>query len=199
MGIIMTTKELRPRDKNDFYPTPIELCRAALGLLYNWKFSTILDPGSGDGVWGRVAREKWPTAHIEGVDIAPKLDYSYNVIHETDFLVSFNSTRPQYDLVIGNPPYKYAEQFIRKSRSLLQKRGCMVLLLQLAFLEGQKRGEGLWKEFRPYAVHVLSRRPSFTGNCKTDATAYGIYLWRDWSSETTELEWLNWDYDDQST
>lgn len=200
MGIIQTTKELRPRQENDFYPTPIELCRAALGLIGEYRFDTVLDPGCGAGVWGEAARKFWPDAEITGVDIkVPYINKNYNFIHEGNFLSPLHPMQKgYYDLVIGNPPYKFAEEFIRQGRECLGLFGRMVLLLRLNFLEGQKRGKGLWKEFRPNDVYVLSRRPSYTGDRKTDATAYMIAIWRnDFLSryDTTNLHWLDWDYD----
>ena len=201
MGIIMTTKELRPRDKNDHYPTPIELCRASLELLASRKYETILDPGCGKGPWGRAARQIWPLSLIEGVDIDPTFDRSYNRVHKEDFLGSVILSQQQYQLVMGNPPYRQAEEFIRKGMGLLAHDGTMIFLLRLNFLEGQKRGKGLWKEFPPSDVYVCSRRPSYTGDGKTDATAYMLCCWgkrRFTTDTTTHLDWLEWDYD-QST
>ncbi len=59
--IIPTDKQLRKRDDNDYYPTPIELCVSALGLLPDdFKPFSILDPGAGDGVWGSRAGKVAP-------------------------------------------------------------------------------------------------------------------------------------------
>jgi len=79
----------------------------------------------------------------------------------------------------------------------LEPKGHIFFLLRLAMLESQRRARGLWQEHRPKKVYVLGRRPSFTGNGKTDATAYALYLWqKGWQGETT-LDWLMWDYDDE--
>lgn len=100
----------------------------------------------------------------------------------------------RYDLVVGNPPYKYAEEFVRAGLEALESDGTMIYLLRLAFLEGQARARGLWKTHRPDKVYVLGRRPSFTGNGRTDATAYALYVWYAHlgAGSTTELHWLNW-------
>jgi hypothetical protein len=74
--------------------------------------------------------------------------------------------------------------------------GEIMFLLRLNFLEGQKRSKGLWKEFRPYQIYVLPRRPSFTGDQKTDATAYMLACWgKENKLDTTYLSWLEWNYD----
>jgi hypothetical protein len=191
----MTTKTMRPRQGHDYYPTPESLVVAALDKVTITP-ATILDPGAGDGVWGRVAFKKWNDPFIVGIDIreVPMPECYTWWKFNTDFLemkldVTFN-------LVMGNPPYNKAEEFIRKGYAHLTVGGQMVMLLRLAFLESQKRAKGLWKELRPKNVYVLGRRPSFTGNGKTDATAYMVALFeKDWSG-ITELDWLEWKYED---
>lgn len=93
--------------------------------------------------------------------------------------------------MIGNPPYRLAEEAVRWGLTHLRFGGAVVMLLRLAFLEGQARGRGLWREFPPSRVRVLTRRPSFTGNGKTDATAYAIFEWAG-SPKATTLDWLDW-------
>ena len=203
MPIIQTNKELRPREENDFYPTPIELVRAALKPLKGRHFPAVLDPGCGDGVWGRVVRETFPDiGYLGGIDIVNRLpkNHPYDYFLHEDFLTyQIGPIGMNYWLICGNPPYKFAEQFIRRSWVYLPHNGVLVFLLRLAFLEGQKRCKGLWKEFPPTYVTVLGRRPSFTGNHKTDSTAYCLMYWyKDRQGETTKLSWLDWDYDENS-
>lgn len=191
---------MRPRDEHDFYPTPIELCRAAINLIPAHfvmpNQPQILDPGCGNGVWGRAIAERYPSAYITGVELRDvPMPNEYHELHRGDFLDLYIPGR--YDLVIGNPPYKFAEQFIRKSFDLLHGPGIVLMLLRLAFLEGQARTKGLWAEHPPRRVAVLGRRPSFTGDGKTDATAYALYLWvePDEARFAPTLSWLDWDYE----
>lgn len=191
MPIITTTKQMRPRDSHDFYPTPLKVCLQAIALLPDdFVPATVLDPGAGTGVWGQAVNEFYPLAEITGVEIrhdAPA-PAAYQYWCHDDFRLwrNFNNV----DLVIGNPPYKYAEQFVRLGMRMLNADGIMCFLLRLAFLEGQDRGADLWRRLPPYQVAVCSNRPSFTGDGKTDATAYAIFYWRKgWSGET-RLTWL---------
>jgi len=208
----MTTKELRPRSRDDFYPTPVELCRAALSLVsqtkeqrkyltitQNFTYRTILDPGCGIGVWGKAASELWPNAYLEGVDIRGVLDEeaqnTYDNFVFCDFKI-YPGWLGSYELIMGNPPFSLAEDFVRKGWELLAERGVMLYLLRLAFLEGQDRAENLWKELPPSSVQVLGRRPSFTGDRKTDATAYAIFIWsKGLSLSLSPLDWLRWNYE----
>lgn len=197
--IITTDKPMRERDPHDFYPTPFALCDKALGLYMNSNLlqpHRILDPGAGTGVWGAAARRRWPGIFITGVelrDVSRPSDYDTwcNCNYLTDFIPSTS-----YNHVIGNPPYKHAEQFVRKSFNLLTPRGEMIFLLRLAFLEGQARGKGLWCEIPPRFVYVLSKRPSFITEGdkkgKTDATAYALFHWVKGDHRPTTLSWLDW-------
>lgn len=195
MGIIMTGKPLRERQENDFYPTPYECVRESLKQL-SLVPTDVLDPGAGSGVWGIEARKMWPHAYISGIEIDRTFakPEAYDHWYVGDYLdpdISGHS----YDLIIGNPPYNKAEKFIRKSMSLLKPNGQVFFLLRLAFLEGQKRTATLWKELWLKHTYVLGRRPSFTGNQKTDATAYAMFLFQKGHTEIPRLSWLDWSYD----
>jgi hypothetical protein len=195
MPIITTTKVLRPRDPHDHYPTPLDLCRKALREYaptnYESRVHHIGDPGAGTGVWGVAARDRYPAADITGWELRDITAHSaYSTWIHGDYLSSAQT--PMYDLICGNPPYALAEPFIRRALRQLQPGGTLIFLLRLAFLAGQARGHGLWRESPPVQVGVCSRRPSFTGNGKTDATDYAIFVWRaGWQGETT-LGWLDW-------
>lgn len=97
----------------------------------------------------------------------------------TDFLsTSTASLGSTYDLSVGNPPYKLAEEFVRHAMTLVSPDGHIAFLLRLSFLEGRARAAGLWKDYPLKRLHVLSKRPSFTGNSKTDAAAYALFVWQ---------------------
>lgn len=231
--IITTTKKLRERDDFDDYPTPIELCRAALAecplastqpkaRLY------IMDPGAGRGNWGTAAREIWPNSVIYGIEVRTLNQppaYDYWLTGDYIFRPSLYKL-DRFDMVIGNPPYgdlwdqrqrklakqakqenkKYqrpprpikqpvadAEAFVRKALSELTHGGWVVFLLRLAFLEGQDRYRRLWRYAIPSNVLTLSRRPSFTGDGNTDATAYATYYWqKGYEPDRYAGGWLNW-------
>lgn len=200
MPIIPTTKQTQPREDNDNYPTPKDLIERVLDKFpLGPEIFEVLDPGAGDGAWGRVIKERYPWVRLTGVELRklPKPpEYDDWIIG--DFRTM--RTKKRYDLAIGNPPYGkmgavkvrgLAEQFVRHSLELLHDKGKLTFLLRLAFLEGQVRGDGLWIEHQPKAVAVCKARPSFSGNGKTDATAYGVFAWdKGWQGESTELTWL---------
>lgn len=192
--IIQTDKPLAKRNAHDFYPTPRYICDRALDLLdWNWKDSVdykpfILDPGCGTGVWGQAALARWPQATVDGVEIRDvPLPTGYRYIFRGDFRLQ--DTGLDYDLVIGNPPFAFAEQFVRVGLANLKLHGYLLYLLPLQFLEGEKRRTGLFRHLPPREVHIAGR-VSFTGNGKSDNTPYAIYIWQQGWVGTPSLKWM---------
>ena len=196
MTIIKTDKQLRERPEYDFYPTPHGLIREALKLIYPWGIGEIVvDPGAGEGNWGKVLREFTSKPYLVGID----LDFKERPEGYDDWrFEDFSDTNLFYaDTIIGNPPYKQAELFVRKGLDMLKPGGYQLFLLRVAFLAGQKRGRGLWKEHPPWKVWTCSRRPSFTpGDRRTGDTDFNIYLWKKGYQGKYEGDWLDWEYDE---
>jgi len=201
MQTINRLKSNRPRKKHDFYETPYELAREAIKVVFldekmNPKIRG-LDAGSGGGVWGKAFKNWFPDSPNVGIDInAPFTDDNYTSVIKNDFLVKSVPSGYGFDLVYGNPPYSLAEEFVRRG---LEVGKYVYFLLRLAFLESQKRHFGLYSEFPPKRVYVLSRRPSFfSSNGKrktTDALSYAMFLWQKGYKGKPELDWLYWEYD----
>lgn len=180
---------LRERHPHDFYPTDSAFVESGLDMLPRVP-QRILDPGMGAGIWGNVARERFPHAEIVGVELrqdAPFMRwYDWNI--RADFLQM--SPAPIFDCVIGNPPYKLAEDFVRHSMACLVDGGHLVFLLRLAFLESLSRYTLFTVEMPPLKIGVCSDRPSFTGDGKTDATAYAFFVWQKGHVGNTSIDWV---------
>jgi hypothetical protein len=132
---------------------------------------------------------RWPGVVLYGAEAQLLTPHpAYSNWTTTDF--SDYQPEASFDLVVGNPPYSHAEFFIRRSLEMCGDGGVVAFLLRLAFLEGQKRRDGLFRECPPYEVAVCSKRPSFTGDGRTNATAFCVCYWRKGWSGKTELGWL---------
>lgn len=218
------SKAFAPREKNDFYPTPLGCAIASVEWLrdvYGLNPRTVLDPGSGTGVWGKAVKKVYPDSILTGIELDPKFENpgDYLVWRNMNFLDYIGpdlvtaESKAHYDLIIGNPPYKLADEFISKSLSLVRQNDasrCWVIafLLKLSYLGSQYRGKDLFVNNPPLDVVVYSRRPSFSGNGKTDGSEYGFFVWSnypDWArwyleispDTTTTLSWLDWDYTEE--
>lgn len=77
------------------------------------------------------------------------------------------------DIIISNPPYSLAQEFVEKA---LRDADVVIMLLRLGFLESMKRWEW-WQDNPPTSLLVLSQRPSFTEDGKTDGSGYAWYVW----------------------
>lgn len=182
--------KLPPRHDLDFYATSPGFAHAALNELPPaFAPLKILDPGAGTGVWGRAAKARWPDCRVTGVELRDTpCPPAYSFWSANTDYVAHDPPHRQYDLIVGNPPFKPAEAFVRKSMGLLREGGYCFFLFRLAFLEGQERFAGLWQDYPPKRVIVASRRINFTGN--SNPNSYAMYLWQKaWHGETT-LGWL---------
>jgi hypothetical protein len=190
-------KPYAPRRANDLYPTPKGLAQAMVSRTWSWlgpRAKDVLDPGAGGGVFGEVMKRHEPDATVVGVELDKTLEPhpAYDYWYSEDYLTW--QTDMRFNLIIGNPPYSLAEEFIRKSFTLLRDEGAIVFLLRLGFLGGQARARGLWNDFHLDEVAICSRRPSFTGNGKTDGHEYAVFTWaKGWGAP--HVVWLEWEYE----
>lgn len=180
---IRTTKTMRPREKDDFYETEMACLDAYFA---NRQFDTarnILDPSAGRGTYGKALRKRYPRIDtLYGVEIKPELEPCQEYTHWVpgDFLLWVPTAQtPEFDLIVSNPPYKFAEEFFWQSLLHINKEFAVIsFLLRLGYLASEKRYNSLWTTgYAPTNVTILSKRPSFTGDGKTYPDDFGIFEW----------------------
>lgn len=134
------------------------------------KSHLVYDPCVGTGVFPRVARERGHRWNwLEG-DINPGY-----VENPANFLTA--PARHDVSAIIANPPYSLALEFAERS---LMMTSTVVMLLRLGFLETKRRYH-FNRRYRADVI-VLPKRPSFTGDGKTDGAAYGWFVWSEGST-----------------
>jgi hypothetical protein len=163
------------RKKLDFYQTPSWLTESILPYLkpHLPECTYMLEPGYGDGAIARVVEQSWPNCDVTGIDLEKRTDNNKVII--ADYLTyNFGDTR--YNLILGNPPYNLAQEFVNRS---LQIADVVCLLMRVNFLGSQKRAEW-WRDKLP-SIYVTPRRPPFStnknGKIGTDSTEYAWYVW----------------------
>lgn len=103
--------------------------------------------------------------------------------------IEFNN---KFDLIITNPPFTYAMEFIQKALNEIDDNGYVVMLLRLNFLGSKARNQWLLNNM-PYEIYVHGKRLSFTDDNKTDSIEYAHFVWKKNNKETTKLYLLNVD------
>lgn len=164
------------RHADDFYATPSWCTRSVLSTLPLDDGDRVLEPSAGEGAILRELVNANPRMRIQGLEIDEERCKRANAHCRTkraDFL-SWKAA-DEFDLVITNPPFALAMDFVQAALNILAPEGTCAMLLRLNWLASMKRASFLTR-YCP-DVYVLPRRPSFTGG-GTDATDYGWFLWR---------------------
>lgn len=205
------------RVKDDYYATPVWIIKKFLKWaksdnhleLFNNRPIEILDPCAG----GSFEYPIMP--YLEGLKAVFKNDkfcynYTSNDIRRTslakyqfDFLTAKSSffNKPNlFDIVISNPPYLLATEFIKKGLEMVRPDGYVIYLLRLNFF-GSKSRHKFWQNNMAEWCAISSKRPSFCKTCKycnykfnsiaitcphcmkklmrgTDATEYATFVWK---------------------
>ena len=167
------------RRKNyDFYATPIDVIENLLNNIdLNQYGNKVLEPSAGNGNICRVIKRYYPNKSVTALEIREEelenlIQYSDEVIIDDYLQIETDS---KYNIIIGNPPYSKAIEFVNKSLELLEENGVLIFLLRTAFLESKSR-YSFWQKNPLSGLYTLSKRPSFTGK-GTDATSYSWFIW----------------------
>lgn len=179
------------REPLDAYQTPAPLAReivAVLAARLHVRFPEVIEPSAGLGAFVRAARDEWPAAHITANDVDPAAAAACraagaDVTFAQDWptlasrlAAGQDESRPPRRLIVGNPPFREAEEHVAAGMRLLLPGEHLAFLLRINFL-GAARRLGFWREHRPAWVAPIVPRPSFTGG-GTDGTEYGLFVWR---------------------
>lgn len=145
------------RNESDYYPTPEAAFRPLLPFIGKVMIhgEAVWEPACGDrrlinwmNDFGITADGNDLNAERNGVDYLSDMTMRY--------------------CVVTNPPFSLAFDFAKHA---VAHADHVFLLLRLGFLASRKRAEW-WKQNRPSAMFVLSSRPSFTSDGKTDSADY---------------------------
>jgi hypothetical protein len=179
------------RHPDDFYETP-GWCVKALLKACPLPSGVWLEPAYGTGAIVKAATEAhkgyidWfvNDLNIRWLD-DPKISY-YNYKYDAEGL----SGDGLCDVVITNPPYNQAMEFVQGA---MKDGKVVVMLLRLNWLASKGRNAFL-REHTP-SIYVLPRRPSFGPNAKHFAE--GKFDAKD--TDSCEYAWFVWGLEDTPT
>lgn len=169
----------------DYYVTPVKDIITFLGALDEevtldiWD-KIILDPCAGgdpshDMSYPKALREYYAIPNdwngIKTIDIRE------DSLAETK--CNYIETKLDYKpfLVISNPPFNQAMEFIKKALDDVEDGGYVAMLLRLNFLETKARKE-FFDNYMPTWIFVHHKRMSFTDAGGTDSVAYCHMVWK---------------------
>ena len=171
------------RASHDHYPTPRWCTLALITHLAQshpgWRdeLPEVLDPAAGEGAILDVWRERG--CSTLGLEIDPtRAEIARTRHHRMDTGDALKRRWPHADLLVANPPYVLAEDFVRKAlewRRQTPARPLVCMLLRLSFLEPTKSRRDLLTAYRP-DVLILPRRPVFDGR-GTDSITSAWFCW----------------------
>lgn len=173
----------RPRQEHDYYATAPEAIDALhtimpLDGLYIW------EPACGGGHLSE--RMRYFGASVTSSDL---YDRGYGK-SGVDFFATKQLAAP---VIITNPPYKYAYEFVEHSMELGADK--VAMFLKLTFLEGQKRRR-LFNKYPPKTVAVFSKRIQVAINgdpemfAKSSAACYAWFVWEKDYKGKPEVVWV---------
>lgn len=169
------------RNALDFYATPDALAFAlCANLARHTPWACVVEPSAGNGPFVRAARAMWPTAKIVAVDVCadrlPELSRAgADAVLVSDWRQIASLPTEGRTLIVGNPPFREAEEHIRHATRLMRDGDTLAFLLRLNLL-GSRSRLALWAETPLAEVAPIVPRPSFTGG-GSDATEYALFRW----------------------
>lgn len=144
-----------------------------------WNDAKIIDPCAG-GLIEPYQSMSYPEAieNVFGNCNTNCIDIREDSLAETkgDYLsMDVKSYKPE--IIISNPPFNKALEFIQKALEDVEDNGWVIMLLRLNFLETKARKE-FFDKYMPKYIFVHHKRMSFIEGKGTDSVAYAHYCWK---------------------
>ncbi len=187
----------KERAEHDFYATDP---KAVNLLLQVWQGSNkIWECAAGTGHMSNALRNSEQVTgeplfdEVIATDLVVRDNLLDNSIFELDFLSKLDYDNNLEMDIVTNPPYKYAEEFIRQALHVIADGYYVCMFLPIRYLEGKARKK-LFAEYPPYKVVILSERlecaknGNFTG--MSSAQGYAWFIWQVGTKSKTIIEWV---------
>jgi hypothetical protein len=171
----------KKRRRADFYPTPHWATRTLLNsfpLIGRNKMLRIKEVCAGRGNISKVIKEFYPDCELTQHELFRNKQLpQYGECIFGDFFKT-STEDLTLDYVITNPPFSLAQEFIERCRELYPNAE-IIMLLPFSFLGSAKRYD-FWLKNTPNKFSILSDRPSFSNDGKTDSS---VYNWTHWFND----------------
>ena len=155
VGQKLIGKITKPRPEFDLYTTPVPVVERMLRELYHHVKANnvyeVLDPCAGNGAFHKAIKNVYPYWKVTNKDIVQR---KYPVVVE-DFLTA--PVDKLYDIVMMNPPYVDAVEFVTTALNHVREGGIVVAFLKLDFLGSKKRHELFKKNHLRHVIVNVER------------------------------------------
>ena len=171
---------------HDYYVTPLRCIRTFVEEFAKHELDLtkasikILDPAAGGDSKHPMSYPEVIGRHVDTIDIRKDslASRKYNYL---------KSIETGYKVIITNPPFYLAEDFVEKSLDEVVKNGFVVMFLRLNYFGSQRR-KRFFDRCMPKYCFVDHKRASFTDNGKTDSIEYAHFVWqKGWDTKFTKL------------
>lgn len=163
----------------DFCPTPDLLARAIVTVCPIRPTDVVVEPSAGGGAFLRALADVHGYRHAIAVE--PHAD-QYHTLRSSPHGELVERRWEDYrrpnsaDWVIGNPPFKAAQDHVAYAMMTLKPGGHLVFLLRIGFLQTSDRNAQM-EAMRPWRRWDIVGRPSFYGG-GSDGSEYAAFVWR---------------------
>ena len=158
------------RNEGDLYETPYSMTDQLLKTEFFNEHSLILEPACGKGSIVAVLKDNFFTFYAYDI-------YDYGQSVRRNFLFE----KHKYDIIITNPPYSLADEFVIKAKEVCRHK--FAFLLRTNYLSGQTRyRKNVYKYLE--TVYIFTRMSDLRAPIREDGkypTAGIVYAWFIWS------------------
>ena len=163
------------RNPKDYYITPIPEIKK---FLYHFNQieplnnKLVFDPSAGGDAQNPIM--SYPEALKEYGSFVATNDIrkdSSAYLQEDYLKMNMKEYEPKPDIIMTNPPFEHAIEFIKKALQDVKPAGYVVMLTRLNFFGADCR-KHFWDLNMPLYTFVHSKRMSFTGDGKVDSIEY---------------------------
>jgi hypothetical protein len=168
------------RNKYDDYPTPFSITRHLFDFGDFDYTKSVLEPACGVGAAVLEIYKKFKKVTYYDKYIYLVLDW-LNMYIVRDFILEEDR---QFDYIITNPPFQYADQFVLKCKEVAIEK--FALLLPVNYLHGLYRYNNIYqdKDFPLEWVNIFVRYPMFTNiPAEKYHTGQLVFAWYIWNKE----------------
>ena len=173
----------------EYYPTPVQFVKPCVEALHGQaaRLENVIDVACGAGEFASV----WEQEHggrIWKQDIINRLGWDDPLLLIGDFLTTMPTGGCKYDVIMMNPPFSMATEFILHAKLLLADDGVLGAFLSHGYLTGVDRSNRLWS-WTPTDMLCFNRRIFFNGGC--DRYGRMFVIWSKYQPPFTRFRFVN--------